>query len=310
MPITPAEHPSFSRFQPWSGTAPAGLNVNFVGQHMNPTFDGGVVPGVAQRSETARHVNTEYPGISEETFEWIAILDAVSQSDGTFRMIELGAGYGRWLVAAACALRQKRPGAALKLIGVEAEPTHFRYLRQHLIENGLAPGDHHLIEAVVNASGDPAHFITGHGEDWYGQAIVPEGFVMQRFPDAKTIQVPAVRLGDLIDGHENIDLVDMDIQGAEQEVVEASIGIMSKKVKRAFVSTHSPEIHAAIGNAFKAAKWQPVAVHGWQGASEPTAFGDISFEDGVQYWRNPRFARSAVANIAHHLLARAFSRFS
>ena len=51
-------------------------------------------------------------------------------------MIELGAGYGRWLVRAATALQQVKD-LPFQLIGVEAEPQHFKWLLQHFKDNGL-----------------------------------------------------------------------------------------------------------------------------------------------------------------------------
>ena len=39
-----------------------------------------------------------YPDFCEEYFEWIDVLESVLAADQQFVMIELGAGYGRWLV--------------------------------------------------------------------------------------------------------------------------------------------------------------------------------------------------------------------
>jgi hypothetical protein len=71
-------------------------------------------------------VQTEYPAFPEEYLEWIDLLEAVANAQGKFTMIELGAGYGRWLVNAAVTLRQRKPTIVPFLIGAEAEPTHFQ----------------------------------------------------------------------------------------------------------------------------------------------------------------------------------------
>src|SRR5262245_34029562 len=109
-------------------------------------YDGGPIPGfqinwIGARSRThyvAAHEESRgtpgYPAPSEDTYEWSSILEAVEAARGRFVMIELGAGYGRWLVNAALAARQR--DLEVELVGVEAEPTRIRWLREHLADNG------------------------------------------------------------------------------------------------------------------------------------------------------------------------------
>ncbi len=68
-------------------------------------------------------------------------------------MVDLGAGFGRWLVKGATAVRQCHGDLPIRLIGVEAEPTHFEWLKQHFNDNGLDPAQHELIEAAVDGAG-------------------------------------------------------------------------------------------------------------------------------------------------------------
>jgi FkbM family methyltransferase len=283
MAITHAEHAVFRRFDRYAGGAVPGFNLNFIGQRSNPTFDG---------QDLSKASSADYPQVSDESFEWIAVLEAVLEAQKTFTMFELGAGYGRWLVAAVCAARQQRPDLSFKLVGVEPEPTHFRFLHQHFLDNGLDPKDHQLIEAAVNATGETVHFIVGHPEEWYGQAIVPEGFIMQAYPTARTTQVSAVKLVDLLESHSYVDLIDMDIQGAELGVVLSSIDAMTAKARRAYISTHSPDIHSKLAHTFTAAGWTLVEIYGWTGDKEETQFGPITFSDGIQYWLNPHVLRT------------------
>ena len=53
------------------------------------------------------------------------MLEAVAEARGTFVMMELGAGYGRWLARAAAAVEQIAE-LSYKLIGVEAEADPLR----------------------------------------------------------------------------------------------------------------------------------------------------------------------------------------
>ncbi len=282
MTETREEHPVFGEFRNLytGGTIPA-FHVNFVGQKTNQAF---VTVDVGAYAEGT--------GVQEERFEWLALLEAILEARRTLVIFELGAGYGRWLVAAACAARLRRPDLTVKLLGVEPEPKHFEYMLQHFRENQLNPQAHELVEAVLNGSGRSAHFIVGHPQEWYGQAIVPEGFAMDAYPAARTVSLPAVKLVDLLQPYAYVDLIDMDIQGAELEVIEPSIEAMTRTTRRVFVSTHSQEIHAALAGIFQKAGWSLVAMHGWTGDYEDSLFGKILFGDGIQYWINPRIGPS------------------
>lgn len=272
-----ADDPIISQFKPYSGDVDAKLSVNFLGQKTDPGFG---------FPSSAAGLNF-YPEINDEVFEWIAVLEAVLEARTNFTMLELGAGYGRWLVAAVCALRQKHPNVPFKLVAIEPEPAHFCFLRQHFTDNAIDPDNHTLIQAAVNDTGEPVHFIAGHSTEWYGQAIVPQGYTQTGYPQARTIQTPAVKLVNLLNSHEYIDLLDADIQGAEVPVITSSMQALTKTTRRAYISTHSADIHSTLAQAFHDAGWHQRALHGWRGENEPTRFGPLTFIDGIQYWLNP-----------------------
>src|SRR5262245_22328649 len=89
------------------------------------------------------------PALAEPYFEWIAVLEAVVAAGPRFVMVELGSGYGSWMVRAAAALRQVRPATDIALVGVEPDARHYRWMHQHLTDNGLPPRRHHLIQGAV-----------------------------------------------------------------------------------------------------------------------------------------------------------------
>jgi FkbM family methyltransferase len=284
MPITPSDHPLLREFERWEGRAPAGFLVDFLGQKTDIRF-------VEQWNTPDRRVDRyecpSYPPATEETFELLAILKAVTEAGNTFTMVELGAGFGRWLLAGACAARAKRPELRIKLVGVEAEPTHYQYLKKHVTDNGFDPAEHMLIEAAVNGTGQTADFIVGHAETWYGQAIVPPGFTMKEFPNSVTIKMRAIRLSELLASSGFADIVDMDIQGAEREVVPEAIEALTSRVRRVTIGTHSDEIHELIGRCLLQAGWR--CDHSYlPGKISETEFGHIHFQDGVHSWTNPR----------------------
>src|SRR6202049_3941977 len=285
-PTSIARHPLIRQFEPYSGDVDARLRVNFLGQKTDPAFG---FPSSAASGDF-------YPAINDEVFEWIAVLEAVLEARTSFTMLELGAGYGRWLVAAVCAMRRKRPNMPFKLVAVEPEQAHFRFLHHHFSDNGINPDDHMLIAAAVTAPGEPVHFSAGHSKEWYGQHIAPEGHTDSTYPQAQTVRVPAVKLEDLLQSHHYIDLIDADIQGAELEVVTSSMQALTAKTRRAYISTHSADIHSKLALLFKAAGWKQLAMHGWKGENELTRFGRLTFVDGIQYWLNPHIApRDGVA---------------
>jgi FkbM family methyltransferase len=284
----------FAEFQPWRGCVPARHCADFLGQLYDSRFF-----KTAEYPATDYHAATDYPMPSEEIFEWIALLEAVLAARDTFVMMDLGAGYGRWSVAAACAIRRRRPELKYHLVAVEAEPTHFAWLKQHFRTNGINPDMHTLIEAAVNGSGEPAPFTVGHPQEWYGQAIVPEGSGFGNWPEARVVRVNAVTLPQLLTAVHRCDLIHMDIQGAELECIESSIDELTVKTRRVHVATHSVQIDERLERIFTGADWQGLALYGC-GSHAETPFGQVPFQDGIQYWLNPLLGDQAVSTSQKH----------
>jgi FkbM family methyltransferase len=223
----------------------------------------------------------------EEIFEWIALLESVVDACDHYTMLELGAGYGRWTARAAQALKAKYPGMPARFIAVEAEPTHFRELSRHLYRYGVDLKSCTLINAPVSGQREPVHFTIGHPDEWYGQAIIPSAdYGFGNWPEAKVVTMEAITIPDLINDLDYIDLIDMDIQGAELPCIEHSINGLGAKVRRLFVATHSDEIHESVYRLLQQAGWHCEANYPLQ-RTHQTEFGTITFGDGVQYWTNP-----------------------
>ena len=111
-----------------------------------------------------------YPILSE-TFEWIALLSAINDARDRFTMIELGAGVGRWSAAAACVARKFRPDLKVRLIAIEAEPTHFKWMCRNFSDNGVDQNQHRLVFGAVGSKDGAARFVSGEARAWYGQAL-------------------------------------------------------------------------------------------------------------------------------------------
>jgi predicted O-methyltransferase YrrM len=91
-----------------------------------------------------------------EAIEWIGLLTAVRSASGQYVAMELGAGFGPWIIAGALAAKL-RGLTDIRLCAVEGDPEHFRFLRQHFIDNGFEPDRHSLFEAAVGHKAGAAH---------------------------------------------------------------------------------------------------------------------------------------------------------
>ena len=229
--------------------------------------------------------------MNEEYIEFIDLLEAVIAAKGTFTMIELGAGYGRWTVRAAAAARLWG-NLRYRLIAVEPEPTHFRWLRRHCRENGIRRRDRHgtcrLIRAAISARRGRVPFhVGGKTSGWYGHKIAAESDVVP--DDTRLVKVRSVTLRRLLRPLDVVDLVDMDVQGLELAVLASATKQLDRKVKRVHVETHTAEIEDGIRELFGELGWKSVHDYPLHTLAN-TPWGQIAFQGGVQSWINPRLA--------------------
>jgi len=300
-------HPVFERFRVQRPNVADRIRTDFLGVRTRIEFEADMpyAPSLCEPAAADPVLPRDaYPGFDEEYFEWIDVLETVCEARDRFTMIELGAGYGRWLVRAVAALRVVNP-LPFRLVAVEPEPTHFGWLHEHLRENDIDPSDHVLVEAAVTAHGRPVPFHVGNAAGWYGQAIADPSALHSapvralrrlmarwRHSDAaatSVVRVPSVTLQDLLADLDRVDLVDLDVQGAEADVLGAAIDALDRKVRRVHVGTHAAEIEEALRVLFRGRGWQ--AIHDFPCLkASATPYGEIGFNDGVQTWLNPALA--------------------
>jgi len=291
----PKNHPVFGRFSIFKGDVPNGYFANFLGVLTRLDYFN------LDRPEIAEGYHKNYPHFDELYFEWIDLLQAVVSAEDHFTLIELGAGWGRWMANAVAALKQSN-NLPYTLIGVEAEPTHFRWITEHLSRNGVDLNRCQLIEAAVTAEDGTVGFFTGQHEtwggpgEWYGQSV--GGQTMVRSISLKAILAPL----------QKVDLLDMDIQGAEYEVVQAAAEEVDQKVKRVHIETHNREVEKGLRSVFTRLGWK--CVHDFPCSLEypklqesATDFGVVGFLGGVQSWVNPKFVPpSELASLTDKLI--------
>jgi FkbM family methyltransferase len=288
--------PVFSKFVPWHGEVAAGFDVNFVGQLTDVSFNKGWDD--AERM-TDRYCWPPYPPIDEEIFEWKILLSGILAARDSFTMIEAGAGYGRWLVSAARASQLRGGDLNCRLIGIEADPTHFKWMRKHFLDNGLDPDSHRLIFGAVDEKDGEDIFVCGDDpSSWYGQHVAYADHHRMNLNDGyKRITVPTFSIDTILSNLDRVDLMDFDIQYAEGRAIPASIETMTHKVKRVFVETHSAEIHDIVFDSFRSYGWKRTDTYGYANGSpslEVAPVGLISFRAGLQCWVNRNVADDAL----------------
>jgi len=291
----------FQHFHPYAGPAQPGFEVDFLGCRTRQEC----LP-VALRTGVPA---TSYPPVDEEYPEWVDLLESVTHAHERFVMIELGAGFGRWLVRAAQALRQIG-GPPFQFVAVEAEPQHFAWIAEHFRDNGIDPAAHALLQAGVSEHGGEANLYVGTSQnagaaEWYGQSLVKErdsvrsadgdydGQAAARHRSGwRSVRVPCVTLAQILAPLDTVDLIDVDVQGEELKVMTPAIAELTRKVKKVHIGTHSRAIEKGLRKLFDAAGWECI----WDfrfGTTERTPWRRIHFTDGVQTWVNPRIAGSA-----------------
>ena len=221
-------------------------------------------------------------------------------------MFELGAGWAPWLGRAA--VYMSSIGRAFNLVAVEADAAHYGFISEHLVNNRVDPAAHTLLHGAVGPrdgwslfplSHEPSLNYGGASVDlgrpddaiaqWLGYAdmnAVPQGVPVAAPNGISLLKVRTYGLAALMEPYDRIDLIHMDIQGAELHVIAASIADLARKVRRMIVGTHSDDIHESlieifVSNGFKAEFLFP------RRDLVQTEYGPIQFRDGCQVWTNP-----------------------
>jgi FkbM family methyltransferase len=249
--------------------------------------------------------------------EWAGVLRAALDARNELVAVELGAGWAPWLVIAARAARL-RGIESVRLVGVEGAVGHLDFMRTHFSDNGLDPDRHTLLHGVVGAYDGVAKFpevadpaATYGGEATFAapsliarpkglrariKAALPAGVrsrlgaVLRRrgAPSpytGRTQRVPCSSLATILRPFPEVDLVHIDIQGAEYDVLAAARRVLKEKVKRVVIGTHGRLIEQHLLEELASQSWilesEVSCVYVQQGKKMNL------FVDGCQAWRNP-----------------------
>jgi FkbM family methyltransferase len=282
VPWDGRHHPALLRFEPWQGEADGRFCYDFLGIKTDPKFR------PQFRPDRPGRLKTSYPPPHNAYFELVFVLDSLAAcSDSSrFTMIELGAGYGPWLVTAHRA-EQLSGGRPVDLVGVEMVPRHYEWMREHLRNNGIDPEEHRLIHAAVSdREGEALYQPEKDSHFDYGQYVIgrrarrPGKSETASDDPLRPVWVPCIGLSGLLRDYDRIDLMHVDIQGEELRAIASAIGELSARVRRLIVATHSRRIHRELRRLLIEAGLECRYDFRLR-KRERTTFGDVQFLDGL-----------------------------
>lgn len=113
------------------------------------------------------------------------------------------------------------------------------------------------------------------------------GFAGNGFGDPGTGQFFVKNIFNLVffDPLDKVDLIDLDVQGAELRILTAAADELNSKVKRIHIGTHNTVIEAGLRSFFSHMGWKCLNDYFYQQECS-TPYGIIKFDDGVQTWIN------------------------
>jgi FkbM family methyltransferase len=292
-------HGVFSRFTGWSGSVPEGVIVDWIGDRVRASLLG-------QNWTPNTRAADDFPPFNEEYFEWIDVLEMARQARDVYTFLELGAGYGHRSTRAAWAARQL--GKQCRLALAEAAPKHVRQIHAVMAANDVSTANYKVFQCAVSKEHGEGIFVVEWPDNnappiWYGQALTSnsmsratvdgdhEGFPLWRMSDGwGVIKIPMVPMSEILSEYDNVDLADLDLQGAEAGAVEEALTLLTERVRRLHIGTHSHEIEAQLRDLLTGAGWECLRDYPCLQDND-TPFGRISFVDGVQTWTNRRLSR-------------------
>ena len=270
-------HPVFEKFPRWRGSADGHFLYDFLGVRTDPEFR------VQFRADPRGPAEPDYPRPGPVYFETMFVLEAVlaaaARTRPPFTVVELGAGYGPWLVFAHAAMQRIRPGPT-RLVGVEMLEEHLARMRRHFVNNGLDPDEHTLVHGAAGERDGTAHYVPDPDPgEAYGHAVA-------RREGLGAVEVPRIGLATLLEPLSHVDLMHVDVQGEEERIVGSAARLLRSHVARLLVATHDAGIHRRLRRLLLGDGWRLVADHGVR-SRERTELGTVVFLDGMLGFVNP-----------------------
>jgi FkbM family methyltransferase len=221
-----------------------------------------------------------YPPPSEWIIDWIACLLAARLAGKKFNVIELGAGYGQWMVTSIMAFKLLHPDSPAHGMALEAEGTHYEWLLSHTNKNLGRYSDVQtdLLHAAAGYDGTAQFPVVQDPDRNYGagySSLANETATQ----DVECLSMQAIysRFGEPV-----IDLLHVDIQGAEADLI-SNPGFVETLCETRFVlfGTHRSDcLHSKVKCAVEKAGLE-VFIEWPRNSLVETIFGPIKTNDGA-----------------------------
>jgi FkbM family methyltransferase len=225
-----------------------------------------------------------------EAIEWLGLLKSVKTARDRYVAMELGAGFGPWVVAGGIAARD-RGIRDIRLYAIEGDPVHYACLRQHLSDNSFDPDRQVLLESAVGVANGTAQWpiVSDSVEHWGMRPIFAEQELGHNESFSQTREVRVIAMRDLVLREDRWDLIHIDIQGHEHDICNSCIEDLNDRVHWIVVGTHSRKIDGDMLQLLTRAHWeleheQPTTFQ----FRRTTPLEAMTTIDGTQVWRNPR----------------------
>jgi FkbM family methyltransferase len=267
-------------------TPEPGLICNFLGTRIPPSVFPQVLDNLAGTLE-----GRPWPGNwHADIAEWAAALRTVERAQAAgqpgYRIVELGCGWGCWITNMGVAARSR--GLQVDLIGIEGDRYHLQSARDVLQMNGFQPDQFALHHGVAGPRPGkaifPVHAVDG--SNWGAEPVFypPEPTLRAAASDKRVQVLDCFTLDQLAHG-QPIDLLHIDIQGAEHDYVQGNVQAMTSHVRRVLIGTHSRIIEGQLFAHFLGLGWR---MEMERPAIAPLFGGKPEVRiDGVQMWANP-----------------------
>lgn len=255
---------------------------NFLGVKIEPRFFPGILDGKAGSVEPIPIPANWHADVAE----WAAVLRSVDLAQGSFRVVELGCGWGCWLNNAGAAARNR--GLEIELIGIEGDSEHVEFANTALVSNAFRPDQFRIIHGVAAPRPGTALFpiVENAGASWGSEPLLnaSDRQVEEAVANGQYQVLPALSLDQITLGGP-VDLLHIDIQGGEADYIEAAISDLNRHVRYMVIGTHSRQIEGRLQCTLLS--------HGWNLEMERPAIITLAngkphiSVDGVQGWRSP-----------------------
>ena len=187
-----------------------------------------------------RPEDSGFPPLSDHTFEWLDMIAAMEQSTNCFTMLELGAGWCKWSVDAVGLGRAS--GRCVRAIGVEAQPSHCAFARQHINSNHAA-SNVSIVCAAVSSEDGTVDFPAPVEGGAYGNGLQ---LLLDGKKQNRVIELPALSICSLLArfGGEPVDFVSLDVQSFEYAILSPTpehLDCLARSVRVMHISLHRVE---------------------------------------------------------------------